>query len=214
MFKSLSFIIIIIITGCNGEPSASVSPKDTVIRHDTVYTPPQQDDWQAGFGLTHDPNIDSIWGKPVRFYLEDKNCSHLAYDFYYGYRRPSDDGATYELLKLACTDNDKLRPLYRWCLNKTIQVSDGALGEMTGIPARQYAEKFPEDFFEYMDKDTSKTRYNDWVAAISYSGFYEEDDYKQPQTIRQAIIKRMRKNCTGSNESMYKRIEQFAKDCF
>jgi hypothetical protein len=99
--------------------------KDTVFIHDTIYLNNDRNaDWQNGFGLTHDPNKDSIWGRPVSYYLEDEECNPIAFEFYYGYIRPSDNGTTTELLKLACTDNRKLRPFYRWCLNKTILVSD------------------------------------------------------------------------------------------
>ena len=75
------------------------------------------------------------------------------------------------MLSLVTTNDNNLRPFYRWCLNKTIQIEDGALAEYTGIPARQYAEKFPKEFFEYMDYDTTKEKYGDWVGSISYSGY-------------------------------------------
>lgn len=171
-------------------------------------------DWQEGFGLTHDPNVDSIWFKPVSFYLSNKACSPLAKDFYYGKLRPSDDNITDSLLNLAVTNNNELRPFYRWCLNKTIVIQDGALGEHTGIPARRYAEKFPKEFFEYMDIDTSGNKYLDWVNSILYSGFYEEDDYKKSQEIAKRMGDRMKLNCKGCNKETIKRIDKLVQDCF
>jgi hypothetical protein len=171
-------------------------------------------DWQEGFGLTHNPNKDSIWFKPVSFYLSKKECSVLAKDFYYGKLKPSDDSITDQLLKLTITNNDELRPFYRWCLNKTILIQDGALGEHTGIPARKYAEKFPKEFFEYMDIDSSGNKYLDWVNSILYSGFYEEDDYKKPKKIAERMSSTMKSNCKNCDNKTITRIEKLVKDCF
>lgn len=195
-------------------------PNDAVqaqagIKSDSVLIPTQNDyDWQEGFGLSHDPEKDSIWFKPVQYYLSDDNCSGLAYDFYMGTLRPGDDGTTDELLKLACSDNEKLRPFYRWCLNKTILVQDGALGEHTGIPARRYAEKFPNEFFEYMNIDSTGNKYLDWVNAISYSGYYEHDSFDKKNEVRQRMISTMKKNCKDCSSEILRRMEAFAKDCF
>jgi hypothetical protein len=140
--------------------------------------------------------------------------SVLALAFYYGRLKPSDDEVTDRLLELAATDNQKLRPFYRWCLNKTIVIQDGALGEHTGVPARKYAEKFPKEFFEYMDYDTTGEKYTDWVNSILYSGFYDKDDYKKPQDIRNRMSKTMKRNCNNCSDQFKKRIDKFAADCF
>ena len=218
-FKHLSifFLAFTFLISCETKQQKS---KDAVqaepkVKSDSAFIPAQNDyDWQEGFGLTHDPEKDSIWFKPVQYYLSDDNCSGLAYDFYMGTLRPGDDGTTDELLKLACSDNEKLRPFYRWCLNKTILVQDGALGEHTGIPARRYAEKFPNEFFEYMDIDSTGSKYLDWVNAISYSGYYEHDSFEKKNEVRQRMISTMKKNCKDCSSEMLRRIETFAKDCF
>jgi hypothetical protein len=103
---------------------------------------------------------------------------------------------------------------YRWCLNKTIQVQDGALAEYTGVPARRYAEKFPIEFFVYMDQDTSGSRYLDWTAAIGYSGFYDQDDYKRTDEVKRAFADKMKQHCRGCSQDWVKRIEKFVGDCF
>ena len=168
--------IIVLLTACGSGPQKpDSSPEPNAVVYNI--------DWQEGFGLTHDTLVDSIWQKPVKFYLDQPGCSPLARDFYFGIFRPSDNDSTAELLELATTDNGQLRPFYRWCLNKTIQIQDGALGEYTGVPARRYAEKFPIEFFVYMDQDTSGSRYLDWTAAISYSGFYDYDNDEQTDKI-------------------------------
>jgi len=57
------------------------------------------------------------------------------------------------------TDDSKVRSFYRWCLNFTIVISDGALAEYPGVPVLQYATKFPQEFFAYMGRDKNGQRY-------------------------------------------------------
>lgn len=213
----VNLILICIVTSCCNQagkkkPSKVPTKCDTVYVYDTVYIhDDKSDEWQEDFGLTHVPDIDSIWGKPVSYYLNDEKCNPIAFEFYYGYFQPSDDGATAVLLDLSDTDNKKLRPFYRWCLDKTIQVSDGALGELIGVPARQYAEKFPDEFFEFMDKE--KDRYEDWVSAIQYSGFFDLPDYENNEKQRKNLVTRMTKNLKVRNQTNIERIKKFANDC-
>lgn len=217
--KTVTFILcLFFLTACNDRQVDDTSSKkklrpDTIIKHDTIYLN-NQNNWQQGFGLTHDPEIDSVWGKPVKFYIDNPKCSQTAVDFYLGEFRPIDNNTTAALLKLVTTDDTNLRPFYRWCLNKTIQIQDGALAEYTGVPARQYAEKFPKEFFEYMDYDTSGDKYLDWVNSILYSGFYPNDDYKKPKEIRDRMSTTMKKNFNNCSDTLKKRIDKFAADCF
>jgi hypothetical protein len=213
--RTSNFIIVfIILIACNNKPKQGINrkqsiSKDTIIKHDTVF---YAENWQQGFGLTHDPEIDSVWGKPVKFYIDNPKCSPIAIDFYLGQFRPTDNNTTAALLSLAIADDNQLRPFYRWCLNKTIQIQDGALAEYTGIPARRYAEKFPKEFFDYLNTDT--TKYNNWVSSISYSGFYDQEDYKKPQDIRKRMGQTMKMNCFNCSEQLKKRIDKFVADCF
>jgi hypothetical protein len=216
--RPLKFItVFILFTSCCDKQNTGGNTRtiltDTVYIHDTIIAADTRF-WQEGFGLTHEPAKDTIWFKPVSYYIADKECSGLALAFYYGRLAPSDDEVTDKLLELAATDNQKLRPFYRWCLNKTILIQDGALAEHTGIPARKYAKKFPKEFFEYMDYDTTGDKYADWVNSILYSGFYDKNDYKKPQEIRKRMAETMKENCTNCNEQLKRRIEKFAADCF
>ncbi len=195
IFFILLFIIIANFSCKINQEKVSDAKVNKKIIHDTIYINNNiKSDWQDGFGLTHDPNIDSIWHKPVSYYIDDEECSRIGYEFYYGYFRPTDDGATHELLKLVTTDNDKLRPFYRWCLNKTISVADGALWELLGTPSREYAEKFPKEFFNYMDTDTTNEKYKMWIEAISYSGLEEYGKADSKALNKKHIVERMSKN--------------------
>lgn len=215
MKASILVAVLISIIACNSHSSKekTVLQPVTLKVHDTIYLPRDNYDWQEGFGITHDPDTDSIWNKPVSYYINDKDCSGLAYDFYYGRLRPSDDGTTTELLKLAITDNPKLRPFYRWCLNKTLIVSDGALGELTGVPARQYAEKFPDEFFEYLDSTDDGSKYIMWTESIAYSGFYDYTKYDNNKINRKMLEEKMSGHLKNKSAKNILRVKKFAVDC-
>lgn len=206
--RKFFLLVFLIILSCNKENKVA---ENLIEKKDSISI---NDDWQEGFELTHNIDKDSIWGKPVRFYVENKKCDSTAIKFYFGKYRPYDEPETQRLLDLVITDNDSLRPFYRWILNKTILIQDGALGEYTGVPARKYAEKYPKEFFEYMDYDKTGGKYLDWTNSILYSGFYDWDDYKDPLKVQQSLIKAMVSNCQSCDQNMKTRIIKFAKDCF
>lgn len=153
---------------------------------------------------------DSIGRRPVSFYLNSEKVDPLAKAFYRGNFRPVDNDSTTHLLSLVITDNSDIRPFYRWCLDFTISISDGALGEYPGEPALKYATKFPEEFFAYMDLDTAGERYKQWTEIIAYSGL--EDYSPDAISIQKNIESRMKKNCGGCNTNTKSRIHKFASD--
>jgi hypothetical protein len=222
MKNKILIIIVIILVSCDTKNKSNLTEKNKEILEiktenpivtENHYKEKNTNTWQFGFGLTHDIDKDSIWKKPVRYYIENKNCSQTAIDFYFGKYRPTDEEKTEKLLGFVLTENLELRPFYRWILNKTILIQDGALGEYTGLPARKYAEKYPYEFFEYIDSDKSNKKYENWCNSIKYSGFYDKIDLKNPKSMSSDIEKTMIKNCKDCNKIILKRIKKFAIDC-
>lgn len=205
MIRNLFPFFILVLFSCK-ESDKPLSSNDKPIEE--VKT--RQDD----FGLTHNIDLDSIWGKPLRYYVTNKECDSTALKFYLGVYRPADEQETERLLSLVTTENDSLRPFYRWVLDKTILIQDGALAEYTGVPARKYSETFPKEFFDFMDSDKSGKTYANWTAAISYSGFYNRDDYKNSIKIKENIVEKMTQNCENCNKVYKARIVKLANDCF
>ena len=207
MQRIISLIFVIILFSCKKQENIVIKESKDPIEYEST-------NWQQDFGLTHSIDSDSVWGKPMRYYMSNKNCDPIAKDFYLGVYSPKDEPKTARLLNLVTSENDSLRPFYRWILNKTILIQDGALGEYTGVPARKYAEKFPKEFFEYMDFDKSGKKYSDWYNSIAYSGFYDFENSNDTNKIKESLIETMTKNCKNCNIDYQKRIVKFADDCF
>jgi len=207
MIRITFTLVFLIVFSCKEEKEKIISLKNESNKKE-VKT------WQDDFGLTHSIDLDSIWKKPVRYYITNKNCDSTAVKFYLGVYKPKDEAETERLLNLVITENDSLRPFYRWILDKTILIQDGALAEYTGVPARKYAEKFPKEFFEYMDYDKSGGKYSNWSNSIGYSGFYDSENVEKPERIKHNLIKIMTVNCKNCDEEYKKKITKLANDCF
>lgn len=163
-------------------------------------------DWQSSFRLTHDPNKDSVWGKPVSFYINNPDCNGLAKKFYAGELKPDFSDSTYFLLELTSTENETLRPFYRWCLDKTIQIGKGMMNEMAGIPAEEYLEKYPQEFLTYMDSDSSGERIQKWLGAIS-AGLSNVKEDSHISWKRSHLKKNIRNNCRNCDQDIIKRLD-------
>ncbi|MGZ8570334.1 MAG: hypothetical protein ACXWW0_13170 [Bacteroidia bacterium] len=167
--------------------------------------------WIDRYNVFLNPTKDSIGVKTAIFYLNHPKVNQIAKDFYYGKFKPTDNDSTTKLLALVITCNEELRPFYRWCLDRTIFISDGALGEYPGEPALQYALKYPQQFFLYMDLDKTGKRYKMWSEIIAYSGLNGYDNVPLTQ-IEQNLITEMTQNCNDSNQNLQERIKRFAND--
>ena len=188
---------------------------------DTVKAKPKQEKkitgnfWIDRFGITRDPNKDSIAGKAVKNYLNDPQVAQIAKDFYTGKFRPTDNDSTTYLLGLVNTKDNQLRSFYRWCLDETINIADGAVGEYPGRPALQYAIANPEEFITYMDNDTSGKRYGKWVEIISYSGLSNyTDNYntKDFDKVKKKITTDLLSNCSSCSIEIRNKIKKTSAD--
>jgi len=166
--------------------------------------------WIDRFNGEKYPLPDSIGGKPVTFYLNSPKVATIAKALYKGQFRPTDNDSTTLLLSYVTTNDKTIRPFYRWCLDFTIAISDGALAEYPGVPALNYAIKFPGEFFNYLDKDSTYGRYSRWTASITYSGL---PDYGKDSTFNyNIIVEKMTSNCKECPKSILERIKALAKD--
>jgi len=208
------YITSILFISCNSNsPTNQTSKVDSITNNkasivDTI--PRSKNVWVDRLNGSIYPLPDTIGGKPVSFYLDNPKVADIAKAFYKGQYRPTDNDSTMQLLSYVTTSDSSIRPFYRWCLDFTITISDGALGEYPGVPALAYATKFPKEFFDYMDKDNSGQRYKQWTEIIAYSGLNSYD--KKKSEIETEIITKMYNNCYFCSGDTKSRTATFAKD--
>jgi len=202
-----SFIMIfILLLSCNsnekGDKQKRAISRD-IISHKDVY-------WKDQVNGKLYLLPDSINEKPISFYLNNAGVAQIAKDFYINKFRPSDNDSTTLLLSYLSTNDSIVRPFYLWCLDFTITISDGALSEYPGEPAIQYATKFPKEFFEFMDQDSTRERYKRWVEIIAYSGLVNYN--AEYEKIKTDVTGKLDANCILCNDSYKKRNEKFVDD--
>lgn len=185
---------ILFISGCNNENASKVNETEA--------------------GQKYSYNKDSINGIPVDFYLENKNCSVIAKNYYYKIFIPSDNDSTVELLNLPLIQDTLLRPFYFWCLNKIIGEADGALMEYVGIPARRYIEEYPAEFLKNINSKNYQENKSNWVSAINYSGYYEDESADNKKEVAKNFVFNIKKNCTNCSNSALLEIIKIANECF
>jgi hypothetical protein len=155
---------------------------------------------------------DSINGKPIKYYLDNKNCSQIAKDYYNRKFIPTDNDSTTALLNLSIIDDTILRPFYFWCLNRIIDEADGALMEYVGVPARKFIEKYPNEYFNYVK--TKRIIKNNWITSINYSGYYENETSENKIKIKKQFASNTLKNCINCNTTLKNEINILAEECY
>ncbi|MBF9236703.1 hypothetical protein I2I05_04785 [Hymenobacter sp. BT683] len=204
-----TFILLILAAGLGGVNNAMNTANTPAHANQTGQIKAEKPIWIDKHNGRRYPLPNSVGGKPASFYLNNPKVSPLAKALYKSLFRPSDNDSTTQLLALVTTKNQEIRPFYRWCLDFTIAISDGALGEYPGKPALAYATTFPLEFFDYMDKDPSGQRYKRWVEIIAYSGL-DNYDKAHPKII-ETISADMTAKCQSCNSTTRARIKSFAK---
>lgn len=157
------------------------------------------------------PLPDSINGKPLSFYLNHPKVSAIGKALYKGEFLLTNTDSITTLLSYVTTTDSVLRPFYRWCLNFIISIHPlpMAVPDYVGDYVLEYATKFPQEFFSYMDKDTSGRRYRRWVEITAYIWLFDRD--KSKQKWEQRMIGQMNKSCLTCDSNTKKRIITFIK---
>lgn len=200
----LIFCLIVFFSSCN---DAGKKQETRIVKNsDTINTQKKQVS-KHEFGISPNPDKDSIWKKPVSYYISDPECSKIATAFYQGSFEPTQNEETRKLFDLTLTDNNKLRPFYRWCMDMIMQIGDTSQSAYIGQAAYKYAEKFPQEYFQYMDDDITTERYGMWTAAMKF-GIRRSD---QPID-RNRISTSIRSNCSGCDAKTKARIDKLVSD--
>ena len=107
---------------------------------------------------------------PINTYLNNKQVSATAKEYYHGKFKASDDDRTFSIFDSLWTRNNATRPFYIFLTSRILEHADGALSEMAGSYCKGYIEQHPDQLVTYL-KSLNKTRRekeeDEWAMAIS-----------------------------------------------
>lgn len=133
-------------------------------------------------------------------------------ELYTGARAPSDDEATDALMDSLTVSTDSRRhPFYFAVFTRRILGSDGALGEASGVYAREYVETRPQRFLDYFTSEswTAPADFREWAYAVLLELSIAEDG--EPGIKVEKLCERMKRNCPEATPRQVRMIDDFAR---
>jgi hypothetical protein len=149
----------------------------------------------------------------IDFYLNHKQISKNAKDFYSGKFSASDDGRTFSIMDSLETKNSQTRPFYILLVSKMLQKSDGALSEVLGSNCKDFLESSPNfllDFLHSQHTLVSKNFIDKWAVIIE-TEFEISCEKNELKCLKKSFLQ-AKKKCSKRNQAkladLYKRIEE------
>ena len=127
----------------------------------------------------------------VSSYLDSKQVSKAAKDFYKGKFRATDDTKTFSIIDSLKTKNNLTRPFYIFLVSKIIDKADGALSESLGVSCKEFIESHPDfliDFLYSKTKTVDKRFLDNWANRIA-GEFMIDCEGKEKQCIKKSFQK-------------------------
>jgi hypothetical protein len=150
----------------------------------------------------------------IVFYLNNKQVSKTAKDFYHGKFKASDDAKTLSILDSVNTNNNLTRPFYIYLVSKMLDKSDGALAEALSNSCKEFVELNPDQAIEFLyshNKIVDKKFIDAWASQIA-SEFMTNCEKKEKQCIEKSLRQALTTCKVGNKKSLtgfYKKIESY-----
>ena len=151
----------------------------------------------------------------IKSYLNNKQISKAAKDFYYGRFMPIDDTKTFSIIDSLETKNSLTRPFYILVVSKIIDQADGALSESLGISCKDFIESQPNyliDFLYSKNKLNEKRFLGNWAHQIAMEFAIDCDEHRL--RCAKASFKKASKKIRDDNKakliSFYNKIERYS----
>lgn len=111
--------------------------------------------------------------QPIATYLNSKQVSAAAKDYYNGKFSATDDDRTFSIFDSLRTTNNATRPFYIFLTSRILQHVDGALSEMAGLTCQDFIEKHPNELATYLRslRKLQREKETDRWAMSTYSEF-------------------------------------------
>jgi len=161
------------------------------------------------------PYSDSlIEGRPVSFYLNRRDISQTARDFYLlrfiPSSRPPYDIITSSLADSLLTKNDTTRPFYYFLFLRLHKIApDAGIEPDIEQYGKAYAMNFPEEFYRKLSLPIYRATYSKWVNDVAQSA-----STVTPEEYRQSIISEQMKHAKKMTPELQKKIHDFADSVY
>jgi hypothetical protein len=150
----------------------------------------------------------------TKFYLDNKQVSKTAKDFYYGKFKATDDKKTFSIIDSLKTKNNSTRPFYIFLVSRIIDKADGALSEYLGVSCKTFVESHPDfllDFLYSRNTIVDKRFFEKWAGQIA-SEFMIDCEGKEKQCIKKSLQQASTKTRSDNKSRLtdfYHKIESF-----
>lgn len=124
-----------------------------------------------------------------KFYLDNKQVSKTAKDFYNGKFKASDDTKTFSILDSLKTKNNLARPFYIYLVSTMLDKADGALSEELGNKCKEFIEQYPDRLIDFLYSDSKlvdKKFTDNWANAIA-GEFMIDCEGQEKQCIKRSL---------------------------
>ena len=150
----------------------------------------------------------------VASYLNNRQVSKIAKDFYKGRFKASDDKNTMSIVDSLKTRNNTTRPFYIYLVSKIMTTADGALSEAVGYASKEFFKLHPNALVEFLyanNKMVEKKFISAWALQIA-GEIMIDCEGNEKQCIRKSLQKTGAKT-TKKNKArltrFYKKIEGY-----
>lgn len=151
------------------------------------------------------PSDSLIEGRPVSFYLDRRDVSTAAKNFYLLRLIPTiDNPEIYAICDSLMTKNDTTRPFYYFLFLRFFKLG-GEWDDPEILPgyAVDYSMQFIDEFYKKLEMPQYKWSYPHWVHAISLNKISTDD-------IRSYLINVQTKNAKKPTKELRQKIASFA----
>lgn len=103
----------------------------------------------------------------ISIYLDSKQISQAAKDYYNGKFTAADDDRTHALLDSVATTNYTTRPFYLLLMSRMMKTADGALAEAIGVRCKEFVEQHPNQTVSFLFNERGRKFLDSWAKVVA-----------------------------------------------
>ena len=140
--------------------------------------------------------VPEINGKSISFYLNHPSIDKYAKLFYNGKFAIGDDDPTVAMCDSLFTSNNQTRPFYLYLFCRIVELSDGAVAEITSGYCLNYLKKHPCEFMRFTKAKEYDFPQDQWISFVGWA-LYTESEFRE---FERQVDPLVRKYCASSDD--------------